>query len=344
MLAYYRELVEEVLTVPLCVTWIESLSAVDALVAVGQREGRIARRTYAQTVQAAYDVIPIHTGAAMAGNVGDWAILVEPNGFQGSRPEILSRLSRQGRALSVFWNANGDGSLTYAEHGQVLTVVDLVDSEDLEDLPDALSAWRDLVEEDDLRCAALALGETVTGQRLDAEWLVAEHSSAILDEHAEATGASLDEQDRLDQLAYLAADPRVAGLVANPDAGGTREIAALVAETACELSGLNEPLADRVLAVLAQAPSPALLSEVRAEVHHLGQELLAQRPGSDAPRLEMEQWHARYLAIGVLEAAVEEDAVTAARDAIYRIGMLRLDDNAGRRVGALMGVLEQISK
>jgi hypothetical protein len=51
VLAHYRHLVEEVLTVPLCVTWIESLPTIDALVTVGQREDGMARRTYAHTVQ-----------------------------------------------------------------------------------------------------------------------------------------------------------------------------------------------------------------------------------------------------------------------------------------------------
>jgi hypothetical protein len=302
------------------------------------------RRTYAQTVQLAYDAVPAHNGAAMAGSCGPWTVLLEPNGYQGSRPEIVSQLSRQGRALSVLWNANNDGHLAYAERGNVLTVIDLYDPEALEDLPDALSAWRDLAGEDDPRSAGLALGEMVTGQRLDAEWLAGEHPSAILDAPPGTAGAPLSDQDGRDHLAYLAADPRVADLIANPGPGRAREIAALVAETACELSGLDGPLAGRVLAALAQTPAPAVLAELRAEVRLLGQELLAQSPEPHAPRPTVERWHMRYQAVGVLEAAVEEDAVTAARGAIWRIGMLRLDDRAGRRVGALMGALEQIQK
>ncbi|MER6172441.1 DUF6461 domain-containing protein [Streptosporangium sp. NPDC001681] len=344
MLVHYRELVEEVLTVPLCVTWIEILPAADALVTVGQREDGMGKRTYAQTVQAAYDALPVHAGAVMAGSRGRWTVLVEPNGFQGSRPGVLSQLSRQGRALSVFWNDNGDGQLAYAEHGHVLTMMDLFDPEDPEDLPDALSAWTELAAEDDPRSAGLALGEIVTGQRLDAEWLAAEHPSAILDAPPETTGAPSVDQDKRDHLAYLAADPRVADLIADPDPVRTREIAALVAETACELSGLDVPLVNRVLDALAQAPVPELLAELRAEVRFLGQELLGQSPHSGAPRPTVERWHMRYRAVGVLEAALEEDAVTAARDAIFRIGMLRLGDYEGRRVGALMGVLEQIQK
>ncbi|RSN12734.1 hypothetical protein DMB42_11145 [Nonomuraea sp. WAC 01424] len=65
------------------------------------------RRTFTQTVQAAYDALPDRAGAALAGSLRSWTVLVEPNGFQGVRPEVLSRLARQGRALSVFWNDPG---------------------------------------------------------------------------------------------------------------------------------------------------------------------------------------------------------------------------------------------
>ncbi|MFF4414593.1 DUF6461 domain-containing protein [Streptosporangium sp. NPDC001559] len=346
-LTHYRKLLEENLDVPLCVTWIECMPATEALVAAGGQEDGSGRRTFTRTVQAAYDALPARAGAAMAGSLGSWTVLVEPNGFQGTRPEVLARLTRQGRALSVFWNDNGDGQLAYAEHGRVLITADLFDPEeleDLEDLPDALSAWPELAEQDDLRSAALTLGEMLTGGRLEAEWLAAEHQSAVLDAYAEPAGAVLSGQDERDHLAYLAGDPRVADLIAAPGPGRAREIAALVAETACELSGLRVPVADRVLVALAGTPSPAVLAELRAEVRLLSQELLAQSPPADAPAETMEHWHVRYWALSVLEAAVGEDAVAAARDAIWRIGMFRLDDRAGRRVGALMVVLEQLQK
>ncbi|MFC4008586.1 DUF6461 domain-containing protein [Nonomuraea purpurea] len=341
-LAHYGRLVEETLTVPLCVTWVEDLSAADVLAAAGQQEESTGSRTYEQTVQAAYDAMPAHAGAALAGVLGKWTVLVEPNGFQGSRPEVLARLSRDGRALSVFWNANADGQLVYAEYGRVLAVIELFDPEEPEDLPGALSAWVELCEEDDLRVAGLALGEAVTGRRLDAEWLAGEHLSAVLHASPDTGSEQVAEQDRLDHLAYLASDPRVADLAANPDPGRTREIAALVAETACELSGLDVPLVGRVLTALAQVPAPAILAELRAEVRRFSDELLAQAPPADAPPDVMDGWHPRFLAVGVLEAALEEDAVDAARNAIWRIGMLRLGDRGGRRVGTLMGALEQI--
>ncbi|MBA2892113.1 DUF6461 domain-containing protein [Nonomuraea soli] len=333
---------EENLNVPLCVTWIESMSVTETLVTAGGQAGGSGRRTFAQTVQAAYDALPGWPGAAIAGSLGSWTVLVEPNGFQGSRPEVLSRLAQQGRALSVFWNANGDGQLAYAEDAHVLAMVDLLDPEDFEDLPPALSAWPELAEQDDLRSAALTLGELLTGERLEAQWLDAEHQSAMLDAFAEPADGPPAAQDELDHLAYLAGDPRVADLIAVPHPDRAREIAALVAETACELSGLREPVADRVLAALTGAPSPDVLAELRADIRLRSQEMLTRSPDASAPTQTIERWQARYQALSVLEAAVEEDALTAARDAIWRVGMLRLNDRAGRRVGALMSVLARL--
>ncbi|WP_220182956.1 DUF6461 domain-containing protein [Sphaerisporangium album] len=342
VLAHYGRLVEETLTVPLCITWVEDLPAADALAAAGRREDGMGSRTYAETVQAAYDAIPVHAGAALAGALGEWTVLVEPNGFQGSRPDVLTGLSRRGRALSVFWNANGDGQLAYAEHGRLLAVFDLFDPEELEELPAALSAWTELAEQDDPRVAGLALGEAVTRRRLEPGWLAGEHMSAVLDAPQDIVDTSAVDQDRIDHLAYLAEDPRVADLVANPDPGRTREIAALLAETACELSGLDMPVTRRVVTSLAQAPGPAVLVELRDEVRHLSEDLRAQTPAADAPPLTIEHWHARFMAVQVLEAALGEDAKAAAQDAIWRIGMMRLGDRGGRRVGTLMGVLEQM--
>jgi hypothetical protein len=51
--------------------------------------------------------------------VGDWIVVVEPNGYLGSVPEILADLSQGGRALSVFWNVNALMRVCYAEGGQL---------------------------------------------------------------------------------------------------------------------------------------------------------------------------------------------------------------------------------
>ncbi|WP_412748682.1 hypothetical protein [Krasilnikovia sp. M28-CT-15] len=49
--------------------------------------------------------------------VGDWQVAVEPNGFEGSRIEVLRPFCARGPALSVFWGLNGS-QFSYAVGGR----------------------------------------------------------------------------------------------------------------------------------------------------------------------------------------------------------------------------------
>ena len=53
--------------------------------------------------------------------VGEWLLVVEVNGWQGSRPEVLRRVSAGGRVVSVYWNVNMTTRFSYAVSGQLLT-------------------------------------------------------------------------------------------------------------------------------------------------------------------------------------------------------------------------------
>ncbi|MDP9870217.1 MULTISPECIES: DUF6461 domain-containing protein [Streptosporangium] len=345
-LPHYRSLVDGVLTMPLCVTWVEGLSVEEALLRVGRREDGMAERTFAQTVRAAYDAMPTYAGAALVGRLGKWVALIEPNGFQGSRLSVLSELSRKGRALSVFWNVNSEAQIAYAECGRVLANFDPFTLEDLEDLPVALSAWQDLAFEDDVRVAGLALGETFSDQRLDEEWLSAEHLSAILDPPTDTTGEELTDEEVVDQRAFLAGDPKVAAIVADPSPARLREIAVLVAETACTACGLSDPLVERAFTALSE-PDPAVFVGLRSELSRLQEELsrrgtAAREAGMTSPSAE--QLHHQYLAAGVLTAALDQDPFSAAMSAIWQIGVIRLDDMGSRRVGALWSSFTEIEK
>jgi Family of unknown function (DUF6461) len=52
-------------------------------------------------------------------DLGNAVVAVEYNGFQGSRGEILGRLSRQGRAASMYWSEVAT-RLSFAESGELL--------------------------------------------------------------------------------------------------------------------------------------------------------------------------------------------------------------------------------
>jgi hypothetical protein len=107
-------------------------------------------------------------------DAGAWLLVVEVNGWQGSRPEVLRRVSAGGRAVSVYWNVNMTTRFSYAVSGQLLTAFEAMaperrwgaDPDGLESvrsgLPWATGDWVPLL---------LALAARVTGVRLLPEWL-----------------------------------------------------------------------------------------------------------------------------------------------------------------------------
>jgi hypothetical protein len=49
-----------------------------------------------------------------------------PAGWQGSRPEVLRRISAGGRAVSAYWNVNLTTRFSYAAGGRVLTAFEVM--------------------------------------------------------------------------------------------------------------------------------------------------------------------------------------------------------------------------
>ncbi len=105
---------------------------------------------------------------------GPAVVVVECNGYQGSREEVLRPLSRLGRAASAFWNVNAVSRLSLAEDGLVSAVLDMVVPENVFGArPDA---WRSLLEGLSFGVGAgwgegLAAVERATGARFDDAWV-----------------------------------------------------------------------------------------------------------------------------------------------------------------------------
>lgn len=62
-------------------------------------------------------------------------VAVELNGYEGSRPDVLQRLSRRGKAASVYWEINGMVIVSCASRGRVVAAVDLSVDDEGGDLP-----------------------------------------------------------------------------------------------------------------------------------------------------------------------------------------------------------------
>src|SRR5690349_21293805 len=59
--------------------------------------------------------------------VGSAVTLLEVNDHQGSRVEVLRRLSDGARAHSAFWNVNAVSRLSYAVYGKVLAAFEALE-------------------------------------------------------------------------------------------------------------------------------------------------------------------------------------------------------------------------
>lgn len=106
-------------------------------------------------------------------DLGSWLLVVEVNGWQGSRPEVLRRVSAGGRAVSAYWNVNLTTRFSYAMDGRVLTAFEIMspdrrhgaDPDCLEEaragLPWETGEWVSLM---------LALASRVTGLRVERGW------------------------------------------------------------------------------------------------------------------------------------------------------------------------------
>jgi hypothetical protein len=101
-------------------------------------------------------------------DVGGAVLAVEVNGFQGSLPEVLTRLSARGAAASMFWNINAVTNIAAARGGSVLIDYEPLGNPDPgTDDPDVLAALEGL-DFDDPRYGAecgLVVVERFTGVR-----------------------------------------------------------------------------------------------------------------------------------------------------------------------------------
>lgn len=119
-------------------------------------------------------------------SLGPWVLAVEINGWQGSRAEVLTRVSQSTRVISAFWNVNALTRFSYAVEGRVLTAFEAMSPESRQGAePDALEATRAGLPWDDFVPAMLALVSRVTGERVTRDMLSGEFQVFPLEPRAE---------------------------------------------------------------------------------------------------------------------------------------------------------------
>lgn len=168
--AHYEGLVSAWFSDPACLTWCEASGLDDVARAFGADLASAEPLSFEDAQIEQYDAdIPGILPSLVAGTVGDWMLVVEPNGCEGARPEVLKALSARGRAVNVLLNGGQYDRLSYAAAGRLLAVRLTSSAARPGRLPGDADAVIDSVGTDDvtrLQAATLLAAEHITGARL----------------------------------------------------------------------------------------------------------------------------------------------------------------------------------
>ena len=257
---------------------------------------------------------------AAVGQVGDVVVAVEPNGFQGSRREVLRVASRVGEAVSVYWNVNLVCRFSYSVGGELVTSFDpLFTDQRFGSDPDRLlgeMATLPFGIDNDPIPAAFVLAERVTGRALSREDIEGLTDSWRL---VPLLGDLYPMQAEYHSLRYQHGE--LVDLVAGAPSEVQRELAAVAAEQAATASGLDrEPGVRAALAGLRTTPGEPLSAEVaelvRQLLHRSSLALSAVSIGQSHETSEAYDLSRSANAANALYAATNPDPPTAALDAL----------------------------
>ncbi|MGK5553651.1 DUF6461 domain-containing protein [Actinomadura kijaniata] len=104
-----------------CLTFVKRVDEAEALSRLGALPDTLRRRTVQEAHRAHGSYEAGYAELAFALNLGDWTVLIEPDGFQGSLIELLTALSRGTEAVSVQRHDYADHGFGYAVDGTLVT-------------------------------------------------------------------------------------------------------------------------------------------------------------------------------------------------------------------------------
>lgn len=260
--------------------------------------------------------------------IGDWVLVVEDNGHQGARPEVLRRVSTRSEALSAFWNAQGCARFSYAVNAEVCTSFeaimpsyrDGVRPDALEEIRAGLPWYTNGVDSVSLM---LALSARITGRALTPESLAERFLTcpvASWPDDLPTDPDALPDPPDLDRQWELYTALRRAGDWAQ------RRAAAAVARHVLEHADcLGHP---QLAAIAASVEVPGDTERVAiSEIVRSWRWELSRHPATSAVRL-------RVRAAEVLRQATNADPLTAALAALSAAGTVR-----GLEPGELAGLV-----
>ncbi|WP_205717424.1 DUF6461 domain-containing protein [Actinomadura soli] len=104
-----------------CLTFLKGVDETEALSRLGGLPDTLRPRTLEEAGEAYLSYEAGYAEFAFALNLGDWTVLIEPDGFQGSLIEPLAALSRGTEAVAVQRHDYADHAFRYAVDGTLVT-------------------------------------------------------------------------------------------------------------------------------------------------------------------------------------------------------------------------------
>ncbi|WP_204041051.1 DUF6461 domain-containing protein [Acrocarpospora phusangensis] len=229
-----------------------------------------------------------------------WALSVEPRGAEAIRPEVMRGLSERSTAFAVSFGERPEFALYRlgARIGHVQQATGRWGAapheldEPMKGLPCAEGSPEDTWKE-----AALALGERITGVRLDADRL-----GENLDRYTILRRKPVDPVPLALREHPVARDPEFAAILADP-AARRRTIAVLAARQAVADTGVSGPEVTAALRSIGTMASRPMGAGGRLDAAALRAGLRTMLPGLDGERAQ---------AVKVLIAALDPDDALAA--------------------------------
>ncbi|SEK30133.1 DUF6461 domain-containing protein [Nonomuraea pusilla] len=332
---HYEGLVSAWFSDPTCLTWCEASGLDDVARAFGADLAAAESMSFEDAQLEQYNAdIPGILPSLVAGTIGDWTLVVEPNGCEGARPEVLKVLSARGRAVNVLLDGGQYDRLSYAAAGRLLAVR-LTSSPSRSDrLPGDADAVIDAVGTDDvigLQAATLLAAEHITGVRLTEEWLLDGALTRLLVE------SPLPDDIVPDQLRdhRVLNRPEVRAILDDLSPDKVAPIRYLMTEAVVQGSQLSHPAVDEALEFLRGDDDTTRRREVRRQVALLSDDV-AREPGSD--------WTPRRAAVKVLLDALGDDLTESADAVAGHAYMGHLTDDHKAIVVIMKRCLHRISR
>ncbi|MEV0704249.1 DUF6461 domain-containing protein [Saccharopolyspora sp. NPDC050389] len=185
--------------------------------------------------------------------VGDWVLVVEDNGRQGQRPEVLRKAARQA-AVSVFWDANALTRFSHAVRGDIRTSFEAVLPEYREgSRPDELEAARaDLPwSQADPVALMLALAGRLTGLSPSPGWLAGDFQTFPVAPWPDDLVTVPNPLDKI--VGFLPELIAALGAAAQPDL--LRAVAAVARHTVGAADCSDDPVVQKALSSLSGGPA-----------------------------------------------------------------------------------------